>query len=576
MEYQFDWEDDSPSSPWSSSLSATHTYSNVGTYQVKAQARCIEGVESEWSPALQVVVGPDASYVQAVKNALAQPIIPPDYMLAPRNWKDYLGIGAIRLAAWEDKLIGNTTQGNLYDELYWVGMHYDSLRQGALRDSLIAASQEDHRLGREYFDDAVRYGALREKAWGAADAVFEENTEAALLAVETIRATCQTTVKLGLAMTGVGMPLVLAYDALCLLSDFAVDIGLEGPEEAKKQLAIGVVVTGLFHKLGLGDTVSSEILIRLPTKLATDSLGLMRDTVVREGLIRALVTGVKGLIKPAAEQILEELVDRLEEMAGPIVITDRTAGSNPTGLSRAPSPRSSVFPRDLVESPIELRVRDSAGNATGLVNGQVISEANRVVYDTGRIIVYGDPDEYEFQIVGISQGEFSVSIDRYAGSGEQQVNATGIATDYLTTHTLRITWSNLALGVDGVAVEVDTDGDGIPEREGTAGSEFTDSDLEWQAAELGVVVGPNPVPSTGCVFWIKHPTTLACMRFMIFSITGNLVFETTVEAGAFRFPAAGNWNPASQDGVPLANGPYVYVLIADGRVVGQGKMVIQR
>jgi len=497
-------------------------------------------------------------------------------MLAPRNWFDFLGIGAIRLAAWRDKLVGKTTQGNLYEEFYWVGVHYDSLRQGALRDSLIAASQGNHQLGREYFDDATRYAELREKAWGAADAVHKENSEAALLAVETIRATCQTTVKIGLAMTGVGLPWVLLHDAACLASDFAVDVGLDGPDEAKRQLATGIVVTGLLRGLGPGDAVSSEVLQRLPTKLATESLGLMREPVAREGLIRALVSGVEGLLEPAAERILEELADRLEETAGSIVITDRTAGLNPAALSRASSPRSSVSPRDMVESPIELRVRDSAGNVTGIVNGHVSSEASRAVYDMGRIIVYGDPDEYEFQIAGVSQGEFSVSIHQYTASGEQQVNATNISTDDLTTHSFQVNWEGLTLGGAGVAIEIDTDGDGIPERESTADSEFTDSDLEWQVAELGIVVGPNPVPSTGCVFWIDLSSSTTTARLMIFSAIGRLVFQTEIAAGVGRFPSSGRWYPENDDGVPLSNGPYVYVLIADGRVAGQGKMVIQR
>jgi len=575
LDYQFDW-DDGTTPKWTAASSDSHSFSHEGNYQVRVRVRCVQGEESEWSPAVQVVVTPDTGYVQAVRNALAQPSVPPDYMLAPRNWFDFLGIGAIRLAAWRDKLVGKTTQGNLYEEFYWVGVHYDSLRQGALRDSLIAASQGNHQLGREYFDDATRYAELREKAWGAADAVHKENSEAALLAVETIRATCQTTVKIGLAMTGVGLPWVLLHDAACLASDFAVDVGLDGPDEAKRQLATGIVVTGLLRGLGPGDAVSSEVLQRLPTKLATESLGLMREPVAREGLIRALVSGVEGLLEPAAERILEELADRLEETAGSIVITDRTAGLNPAALSRASSPRSSVSPRDMVESPIELRVRDSAGNVTGIVNGHVSSEASRAVYDMGRIIVYGDPDEYEFQIAGVSQGEFSVSIHQYTASGEQQVNATNISTDDLTTHSFQVNWEGLTLGGAGVAIEIDTDGDGIPERESTADSEFTDSDLEWQVAELGIVVGPNPVPSTGCVFWIDLSSSTTTARLMIFSAIGRLVFQTEIAAGVGRFPSSGRWYPENDDGVPLSNGPYVYVLIADGRVAGQGKMVIQR
>jgi len=88
--------------------------------------------------------------------------------------------------------------------------------------------------------------------------------------------------------------------------------------------------------------------------------------------------------------------------------------------------------------------------------------------------------------------------------------------------------------------------------------------------------GPNPVPAEGCVFWLDLPEGASQAKIMLFNITGRPVFETELDPDAIRFPSSGTWNPVDQNGVPLANGPYVYVLIADGKVIGRGKMVIQR
>ncbi len=88
--------------------------------------------------------------------------------------------------------------------------------------------------------------------------------------------------------------------------------------------------------------------------------------------------------------------------------------------------------------------------------------------------------------------------------------------------------------------------------------------------------GPNPVTDEGCVFWYDLPNGSATAKLMIFNVTGQPVFETALDVTSTRFPNTGTWNPVNQDGIPLANGPYVYVLIADGKVIGQGKMVIQR
>ena len=91
-----------------------------------------------------------------------------------------------------------------------------------------------------------------------------------------------------------------------------------------------------------------------------------------------------------------------------------------------------------------------------------------------------------------------------------------------------------------------------------------------------VVCGPNPVRDTGAAFFYTLPYGTSTAKLMIFSVSGRLVFETPLDQDSSRFPTAGTWNPVDNAGVPLANGPYVYVLIADGKVIGQGKMVILR
>ena len=94
---------------------------------------------------------------------------------------------------------------------------------------------------------------------------------------------------------------------------------------------------------------------------------------------------------------------------------------------------------------------------------------------------------------------------------------------------------------------------------------------------LGYIsLGPNLISSNGGIFWLELPQDTVGASLKVFSISGRLVFETPIESGTTRFPSSGTWNPVDQDGTPLANGPYIYVLIADGKVIGQGKMVIQR
>jgi len=94
--------------------------------------------------------------------------------------------------------------------------------------------------------------------------------------------------------------------------------------------------------------------------------------------------------------------------------------------------------------------------------------------------------------------------------------------------------------------------------------------------EGAIAIGPNPVTSEGAVFFYSLAEGISSARLAIFSMSGRLVFESHLDVTSTRFPVAGVWDPVNQSGIPLANGPYVYVLVADGRVVGQGKMVIHR
>ena len=91
-----------------------------------------------------------------------------------------------------------------------------------------------------------------------------------------------------------------------------------------------------------------------------------------------------------------------------------------------------------------------------------------------------------------------------------------------------------------------------------------------------VISAPNPVTDAGTAFFYTLPEGTLAAKLMVLSVAGRPLFETPLDVDSTRFPSAGTWNPVDQEGISLANGPYIYVLIADGKVIGQGKMVIQR
>lgn len=140
-------------------------------------------------------------------------------------------------------------------------------------------------------------------------------------------------------------------------------------------------------------------------------------------------------------------------------------------------------------------------------------------------------------------------------------------------------WINITSGSSGsgtVYYSVDANS-GTTSRTGTiriAGKTFT---VNQDRLPCTYCIGPNPVPDTGTAFFYSLPVGTSTAKLMVFSATsGRLLFETSIDVDETRFPATGTWDPVDNDGVKLANGPYLYVLIANGQLISQGKMVIQR
>ena len=80
IEYRFDWGDATYSN-WSSSMSATKSWSSPGTYAVKAQARCATHttVESNWSGGLSVTISPETVSSPSIPSGTANGVITVGY-----------------------------------------------------------------------------------------------------------------------------------------------------------------------------------------------------------------------------------------------------------------------------------------------------------------------------------------------------------------------------------------------------------------------------------------------------------------------------------------------------------------
>ena len=136
------------------------------------------------------------------------------------------------------------------------------------------------------------------------------------------------------------------------------------------------------------------------------------------------------------------------------------------------------------KSPVELRVYDSHGNVTGLVDGIVNEGIIGSAHFDGTVLIYPASDTYYFTATGTDQGVYGITVISVMEGVVLNFTATDIPTSANAIHQYSIDWEALALGEEGVTVTVDSDGDGTFEHTFTSDSELTHDEFMLQTATI--------------------------------------------------------------------------------------------
>ncbi len=135
-------------------------------------------------------------------------------------------------------------------------------------------------------------------------------------------------------------------------------------------------------------------------------------------------------------------------------------------------------------SPGELRIYDSQGRVTGLVNGEVKTEVPNSDYYNEQLIVFNAIDSYRYEVVGVDDGTYGLNVTRVSNRGIETFNATNVPTGIRVVHQYSIDWNVLSQGEEGVTLKIDSDGDGTFEKTFTEDSELTHDEFASKTAGL--------------------------------------------------------------------------------------------
>ncbi|MCK4731530.1 MAG: right-handed parallel beta-helix repeat-containing protein, partial [Methanophagales archaeon] len=125
-----------------------------------------------------------------------------------------------------------------------------------------------------------------------------------------------------------------------------------------------------------------------------------------------------------------------------------------------------------LKSPGELRVYDSQGRVTGLVNGEIKNEIPGSEYSNDTVTIFFPLDTYTYEVGGIDEKAYGLTVTYVAEQETNTFTATGIPTASGAVHQYTIYWDALSEGEKGVTVQIDNDGDGVFEQTFTTGDTF--------------------------------------------------------------------------------------------------------
>ena len=133
-------------------------------------------------------------------------------------------------------------------------------------------------------------------------------------------------------------------------------------------------------------------------------------------------------------------------------------------------------------SPGELRIYDSEGRVTGLVNGEIREEIPNSSYKDGTVIILCPSDSYCYEVVGTNEGSYGLGVASVEDGEGTTFSAIDIPVGSGAVHRYAVDWSALSQERDGVTVQIDSDGDGIFEQTITSDNELTHDEFMLQTA----------------------------------------------------------------------------------------------
>jgi predicted secreted protein len=160
-------------------------------------------------------------------------------------------------------------------------------------------------------------------------------------------------------------------------------------------------------------------------------------------------------------------------------------GSLKEMLSKVTNKISNII-GSLLKSPVELRIYDSKGRITGIVNGEIREEIPDSMYDKENevALIFNATDIYRYEVIGTGDGFYGLEIASAKDGNASTFEANYVPIKPKSVNQFNIDWSNLSIN-EGVTINIDSDGNGDFEKTVNTGASYTI--YPWDVNYDGVV-----------------------------------------------------------------------------------------
>lgn len=207
-------------------------------------------------------------------------------------------------------------------------------------------------------------------------------------------------------------------------------------------------------------------------------------TATVSGLFPAVFEIDKIAIESCAEWLFELAINDVNfgQTNGEITVDVKV--TTPAGESNTKPFTYELLPMVQADlnSPGELRVYDSQGRISGMIQGEMREEIPVSLYDSKEeiVVIPMANDQYFYEVIGIENDTYNLNLLSVGQATTTLFKAIDIPITIGEVHRYIIDWENLKAGGRGAVMNIDTDGDGIIEHKVYSDGELTQEEVILQ------------------------------------------------------------------------------------------------